>query len=83
MDFLKLSISTGQYSLIKIFFLQLDHTQIMQLEHAGKTQRIAYKYSQGYWTMSAQSALPLLDHFSYVFGTDEREHLIGKSLKTV
>ena len=24
--------------------------------------------------LSAQSALPLIDHFSYVFDTDEREH---------
>ena len=32
--------------------------------------------------LSAQSVLPLLDHFSFVFDTDEREQWIGKSLKT-
>ena len=32
--------------------------------------------------LSAQSALLLLDHFSYVFDIDEWEHWIEKSLKT-
>ena len=32
--------------------------------------------------LSAQSALPLSDNFSYVFDTDGREYWIGKSLKT-
>ena len=29
--------------------------------------------------LSAQSALPLSDHFSYVFDTNEQEYRIGKS----
>ena len=46
-----------------------------------KLQKDALKQSGLLNDLSVQSALPLLDNFSYVSDTDEREHWIGKSLK--